>query len=75
MVNHHKQRPSKPDMPRVVDMCAGKWRVEYGGARGWRTFTTEVEAESDLVNYLNMRIEGMAREMFEMTRLKRKVLS
>jgi hypothetical protein len=75
MVNHHKQRPSKPEMPYIDQLNRNTFRVNYGAARGSRAFTTQTEAESDLVNYLNMRIEGMAREMFELTRLKRKVLS
>ena len=73
MKNHHTTE-GPPALPRVAHLLDACYRVDYGPSRGWREFTTRVEAEQDLVNFIDMRINSLSRELFELCRLKRKVL-
>ena len=74
MVNQFKNANIKPSLPEIITIKHGGYRVEYGELRGSRDFTTREAAEQNLVDYIDYRVAQMARAMFELTRLKRKVL-
>ena len=75
--NHFQNMPMKPDLPYVEcrsNEHADCFRVHYGVALGWRDFDADYLADADLVNFIDARVAKMAHEMFELTRLKRKVM-
>ena len=74
MVNNFKKKNDKPVLPYISEV-AGGWQVNYAPSEGWRMIANKADAEQDLVNYIDYRVAKMAREMFELTRLKRKVMS
>lgn len=72
-MSNFKNANTKPALP-YIDKVVGGWQVNYEPSRGWRMFPDEESAKADLVDYIDFRVAEMARAMFELTRLKRRIL-